>query len=181
MKHIHHIIPRHATGGIPINEPWNLVELTIEEHAIWHKIRFDLYGDWEDEVAYRTLTGQIGKEEATQQTLSKSVTETNNKRIADGSHQFLGGKIQGETSRKRVANGTHNFIGGEISRRTQEKRVKEGTHPFLDKEKTRKRTLEQLEKGRHPSQIKLTCPHCNFTCGSAMAKKHHFDKCKHRR
>ena len=59
--HKHHIIPRHAGGS---DDPSNIVELTIEEHALAHKKLFFIYGRWQDEVAYLTLSGQISKAEA---------------------------------------------------------------------------------------------------------------------
>jgi len=60
MKHKHHIIPRHAGGT---DEPSNLIELTVEEHAEAHRILFEQYGKKEDELAWKGLAGIIGKEE----------------------------------------------------------------------------------------------------------------------
>jgi hypothetical protein len=60
MKHTHHIIPRHAGGT---DDPSNLVELTIEEHAEAHKQLYEQYGRWQDLVAYRGLQGLITEEE----------------------------------------------------------------------------------------------------------------------
>jgi hypothetical protein len=61
MKHIHHIIPRHAGGT---DDPSNLIELTVEEHALAHKKLYEEHGDEKDLMAYQMLTGQIGKDEA---------------------------------------------------------------------------------------------------------------------
>jgi len=60
MKHKHHIIPKHIGGT---DDPSNLVELTIPEHAEAHKVLYDKYGRWQDRLAYRALSGMIGKEE----------------------------------------------------------------------------------------------------------------------
>ena len=60
MKHKHHIIPRHAGGT---DEPSNLIELTVEEHAEAHRILFEQYGKWQDKTAWMALSNQIGKEE----------------------------------------------------------------------------------------------------------------------
>ena len=60
-KHKHHIIPRHMGGS---NDPSNLVELTVEEHAEAHRVLYETYGSEYDRIAYKALTGQIGKEEA---------------------------------------------------------------------------------------------------------------------
>ena len=63
MKHIlhkHHIIPKHAGGNDDSN---NLVLLTIEEHAEAHRILYEQYSRQEDYLAWRGLTGSIGKDE----------------------------------------------------------------------------------------------------------------------
>lgn len=61
MKHIHHIIPKHMGGT---NDPSNLIELTVEEHAEAHRKLYEQYGHWEDNCAYLALSGQIGQDEA---------------------------------------------------------------------------------------------------------------------
>jgi hypothetical protein len=60
MKHIHHIIPRHAGGT---DEPENLIELTVEEHARAHYLLWNRHGRWQDKLAWKSLTGMIGQEE----------------------------------------------------------------------------------------------------------------------
>jgi hypothetical protein len=45
------------------NNPENLIELTIEEHAEAHKTLYEKYGKIEDYWAWKGLSGQIGKEE----------------------------------------------------------------------------------------------------------------------
>jgi hypothetical protein len=60
IKHKHHIIPRHVGGT---DDPSNIVELTIEEHAEAHRILYEKYGRNEDKWAWLGLSGQIGKDE----------------------------------------------------------------------------------------------------------------------
>ena len=69
MKHIHHIIPKHM-GGTDDRE--NLVELTIEEHALAHKGLYEKYGKWQDKIAWKALSGQIGKQEIIQEIIRNS-------------------------------------------------------------------------------------------------------------
>lgn len=59
--HKHHLVPRHAGGD---DSPGNLVKVNIPLHAVLHKIRFQETGDKFDEVAYLSLEGQIGHQEA---------------------------------------------------------------------------------------------------------------------
>ena len=47
MLHTHHIIPKHAGGT---DDPSNLVQLTVEEHAQAHKELFEKYG-----ITYESL------------------------------------------------------------------------------------------------------------------------------
>jgi len=62
IYHRHHIIPRHAGGT---DDPSNIVELTIEEHAEAHRLLYEEHGRWQDKVAWRALSGQIDKDEIT--------------------------------------------------------------------------------------------------------------------
>ena len=61
ITHKHHIIPRHAGGS---DEPTNIVELTIPEHAEAHKKLYEEHGRWQDEVAWKALSRQISCAEA---------------------------------------------------------------------------------------------------------------------
>lgn len=58
--HRHHIIPKHIGGS---DDPANLIELSIEEHAKAHKKLWEECGRWQDKLAWQMLSGQIGKEE----------------------------------------------------------------------------------------------------------------------
>ena len=55
MKHKHHIIPKHMGGT---DDPSNLIELTIEEHANAHMALYEHYGKKEDLCAYYMLSGK---------------------------------------------------------------------------------------------------------------------------
>jgi arginine deiminase len=72
MKHKHHIIPKHMDGT---DNPENLIELTIEEHAEAHRILYERHGRWQDNIAWRALSGQIGKEEILKELLSNAGKE----------------------------------------------------------------------------------------------------------
>lgn len=55
MKHKHHIVPRHMGGS---DDPSNLIELTVDEHAQAHKELYEKYGKKEDLCAYYMLSGR---------------------------------------------------------------------------------------------------------------------------
>ena len=67
MKHLHHIVPRHMGGT---DNPDNLVELTVEEHAEAHRKLYEEFGKQEDYIAWKGLTGHMGKEEIIKELLS---------------------------------------------------------------------------------------------------------------
>lgn len=58
--HKHHILPKHAGGS---DDPSNLIELTVTEHAEAHRKLYEEHGRREDYVAWKALSGEIGKEE----------------------------------------------------------------------------------------------------------------------
>ena len=64
MLHKHHIVPRHMGGS---DDPSNLVELTVEEHAEAHRKLYEEHGLKEDYIAWKALDGQITAVEATQE------------------------------------------------------------------------------------------------------------------
>ena len=67
--HKHHIVPKHMGGT---DEPENLIELTVEEHAEAHRKLFAEYGHWQDYVAWQGLAGLITKEELVKQVQSQA-------------------------------------------------------------------------------------------------------------
>lgn len=60
MKHLHHILPKYLGGT---DDPKNLIELTVEEHAEAHRLLFEEHSNWQDYCAWMALSGRIGKEE----------------------------------------------------------------------------------------------------------------------
>lgn len=67
IKHKHHIIPKHMGGS---DDPSNLIELTIEEHADAHRKLYEKYGYHQDMIAWKALSGQITNSEAARLAIS---------------------------------------------------------------------------------------------------------------
>ena len=59
-KHKHHIIPKHMDG---LDDPSNIIELTVFEHAEAHKKLYEEYNKREDYLAWKSLSAKIGKED----------------------------------------------------------------------------------------------------------------------
>ena len=64
ITHKHHIIPKHIGGT---DDPSNLIELTIPEHAEAHRKLYEEYGRWQDKIAWKTLSDSLSFAEATKQ------------------------------------------------------------------------------------------------------------------
>lgn len=60
MKNKHHIIPKYM-GGDDSSE--NLVEVTLTQHAMFHYCNWRLWGNKEDEIAWKGLSGQLSIED----------------------------------------------------------------------------------------------------------------------
>jgi hypothetical protein len=73
--HSHHIIPQHAGGT---DDPSNLIELTVEEHAEAHRQLYEQHGLIEDMLAWKGLAGLATKAEIHYELLSKARMGENN-------------------------------------------------------------------------------------------------------
>jgi hypothetical protein len=74
--HKHHIIPRYMGGT---NEPENLVEVTVTQHAMFHFCNYQLWGNAEDRIAWRALSGQITADEAALEAMALGGRKSGNK------------------------------------------------------------------------------------------------------
>ena len=80
IYHKHHIIPRHAGGT---DDPSNIIELTVEEHAEAHRILYEKYGRDEDRIAWLGLSGMISKEEIIKEICSRPRPEEVKRKISE--------------------------------------------------------------------------------------------------
>lgn len=74
VLHRHHIIPTHAGGS---DDPSNIIELTVERHAEAHRILFEQYGRWQDEIAWKGLAGLMSRAELIQKVQSQAAKDNN--------------------------------------------------------------------------------------------------------
>lgn len=58
--HKHHIVPRYMGGT---NAKENLVEVSVTQHAMYHFCNYQLWGNEEDRIAWRGLSGIISREQ----------------------------------------------------------------------------------------------------------------------
>jgi len=72
------------------DDPSNLIELTVEEHAEAHRLLWEKYGKKEDELAWKGLAGIIDKEELVYEL--SLLGSRNAKRLSGKEHPFFGKK-----------------------------------------------------------------------------------------
>lgn len=118
--HKHHIIPKHAGGT---DDPDNLIELTVAEHAEAHQKLFEQYGRWQDEVAWKALSGQITSDDARREAtrkawLGQKHTQETRKKIKEGIKRS--GVVRGPQSEETKNKIRQSLIGHSVSDDTRE-------------------------------------------------------------
>lgn len=121
IYHKHHIIPKHMGGS---DDPSNLVEVTIEEHANLHKQLWEELDNEEDRIAWLCLSGQITNAEAIILAIKKANT---------GRKASLETRKRMSESRKGEKNG---FFGKKHSNENK-KRIKEARLGVKQSEETK--------------------------------------------
>ena len=188
---IHHIDGNHSN-----NDPTNLKAVTIQEHYDAHYIRKEWYAC--SLIAFRMKLSPAE--------LSNLNTELQLKRVADGTHPFLGGEISRKHNQERLLNKTHHLLkrtdGTSIASDRAEKGLlpiqlatKDGKNPWQkrvdgssfqqDLVKLGKHHLlggsiqkKQIDDGTHPSKIKVSCLCCKKIFSKNAYSQHHGIKCK---
>jgi len=108
MKHKHHIIPRYE-GGTNLQE--NLVELSTVQHAMWHYAEWTRKKDQRDYLAWKCLSGQIGKEEI--QSIKSKIGYAKMKRLLENK-PHPGTKLKGRKQTEEHKKNRSNSLKGKI-------------------------------------------------------------------
>jgi hypothetical protein len=158
-KHKHHIIPRHIGGT---DSPDNLIELTIEEHSLAHKLLYEQHGRWQDRVAWLSLAGIMKDEERVYEILKNSNpggykhTEEIKKRLSimrQGNKNPMYGKTAANAGTKRPGVGGRKKGTGwsDEERKIQEAvRSAPGYYEFTQ-DPIRNKKISEATKGRKGS------------------------------
>ena len=170
MKHKHHIVPRHMGGS---DDPSNLIELTVEEHADAHRKLWEQYSNIKDYCAWKGLEGTIGKEEIvrllidptgrvhteeTKQKISKSQLSKpkHTEESKENLKQFRTGTKQSEETKRKISEaglGNTRCLGYKHTEETKSKVSKslEGnkrwsSNPNVSEEERKKRSEASKER-----------------------------------
>ena len=169
------------------DEPSNLIDLSIEDHAEAHRILFEKHGKWQDEIAWKALSGQITKSEINYKILVENNLGEKNPMYGKPS-PFRGKKHTEETKqkikdtlklkgiiRKPLSAETKVKIGlankGKIISDEQKKLIISSNKKRLGEKRN-----PYKNKGTHLK--KVVCPYCNKIGGISAMERWHFDNCK---
>lgn len=146
MLHKHHIIPKHAGGT---DDPSNLIILTVEEHAEAHKKLYEEYNRWQDEVAYRMLSGQISAQEATLEAIKKAQTgRIHTEEEKQKRRLYRLGKKHSEDTKKKIS--LNNGMKGKVLS-DEQKKILSITHKGKILSESHRETLRQTHLGKSKS------------------------------
>lgn len=194
MKHRHHIIPRHMGGT---DDPSNIVEMTIEEHALAHKTLYEEFGKKEDYLAWKGLEGSIEIEEIislrcsiggkkgveTLRKMKKCAFFNEDLRYSIGEKGRIVAKEKGvgfydsdlqSVLGKRGGPKNKGFVwlnDGNINLKYSPKmQAKTSVEQFLKEN-------PNFKRGRLQTNEIVECPHCNKSGVKSGMVLHHFDNC----
>lgn len=180
MTHWHHIVPRHIGGT---NDPSNLIELTVSDHADAHKWLFIEEGRPEDAIAWLTLSGQITYAEACLE--AKRIGGERKARCGEVNGRFddhrswvdlLGEELaqirRDEMSARQSGQGNPMY-GKERADLRQRNLTNNCQKNLVSREKNR---LAHL--GKRFRQQTTTCTNCGKSGGVGAIKRYHNNNCK---
>ena len=154
----------HIDGNHNHNDPGNLQAVTIQEH-------YNIHYAQEEWAACLMIARRMALPPAELSELArKNTTRKNQRELAAGTHNFLGGEVQRKRNRDALANGTHHLLGPKQNK----DRIAAGNHNLVGPSSN----LTRLAEGRHPSQMKRVCERCSKEFSVSMYVRWHGDKCK---
>ncbi len=105
MLHKHHIVPKHRGGS---DEPSNIVEVSVNQHIMFHFCEYQLHGNIRDKVAYKGLSGCDDERTDLLREMSKNrmwITDGVNNKMIDKLDKIPSGWYSGRTWDKKWQGG----------------------------------------------------------------------------
>jgi len=205
IYHNHHIIPKHVFKSEKlrktiteeqfekgVDHPENLIKLTIPEHAEAHRLLYEEYGRWQDELAWKFLSRQI--------IINEAGNIGYHYWLENGGREELSLRSKGDKNvsklpevRNKISKSIKALQGikcntpESISKRLKTMSLKSDKELEEIKEKQRgprgKQSKEWVDKRKltgYTYDIDC-CPHCNTSGGGGNMKRYHFDNCKEKK
>ena len=173
------------------DDPSNLVELTVEQHAEAHRVLYEQHGKWQDKIAYDMLSGQITVADAIKETQRQymknrvvsdetrlKMAEATRTRIATRGHPLQGKKFS-EESRKKMSD-SHKEKGNQIGEKNHffgKKHSDETKSKMSEAWKTKRKPIDGewrqklIDNHSKKAVINLTTGEC-FESIKAASEKH---------
>ena len=123
----------------------NIIKVNVAMHAFLHKCLFEEYGHWQDEIAWKALSGQIENAEIN--------NEIRRKRMIG--NKLFSGKTHTEEVRKRIGTKKGIKFTDEHKQKLSEARRNRGP--------TKEETLEKLRKPKSEKRKKYEITHPDGT------------------
>lgn len=142
-------------------EPSNVILLTIKQHSLAHKKLYEKHGKIADFIAWKMLSGQMGKQEAIKAAQKLPKTQAHKDKIRDAC----------------IANKSHIWLLEWQKNPKKKQKVYEKVSKSLTGKKKSKSHVENMKK-RPQDCITLICPHCGKVGDYKNMKRWHMDNCK---
>jgi hypothetical protein len=167
VYHWHHIVPKHAGGT---DDPSNLIQVTVEEHAELHFARYLRHGELGDWLAAFSLSGQISHAEATAEARRDWIAR-------NPDHAAKAGRVGGKAPASEKTKAVASSLASELGKR-----------PWWNNGETTTRSWtcpgDGWVKGRLPHPKKnppkrVTCSHCGLNLVPCNLNRHVQSKHSH--
>jgi len=141
----HRILPGHMGGTY---DPRNVEMLTLEEHARAHYRLFQVFGAWQDQLAWRALSGQLANEEVNLYKMKLS---------KQGVNHPMYGRNHSEESKRKMSE-SHKKMSDETKKKIGEKSKGRPGHWKSHKVTEDARLkMSQAKKGKPWSAARRAC------------------------
>lgn len=164
MLHKHHIIPKHLGGT---DDPSNLVELTVQEHAEAHRLLYERDGRWQDYVAWQGLAQLDANFDAASESIKAGAKKGNATMVA----RRKGKTLEEFYGPERTAEIKAKMYKDRKFGKTWQGKLYEITHPDGTVEKVEGLRQWCLDRGYNPNNFGNACLRGSVTNGGFMVRR----------
>ena len=157
------------------DDPSNLVEVTVEQHAELHKQLWEDLGDENDKIAWLGLSGQISKQEAI--VLAIKLANTG-RRLSEETRRKMSLARTGKKRKPRSEEHARKIGLANKGRKATEEEKRNNRLAQIGKvlSEEHKKKIAAANKGKQ--RMIMMCPHCQKIGAKNMMFRWHFDNCR---